>query len=214
MTTVEQEQLFQDAMTAWDNTNEKRYKDIIWERVFEACKSNASKIMTGLPQNVNFMDRVIQATETCIRNIFERGQRPRKLITFCYYPTLAAMQGPKAMAEDGLRKDRDGNVLDRDLPLDSSFDVGGDQGVLLTDIVPDNRYDTESSVLDRDEKVINCLFRGKRSEFRILKGSKKCVIELNGDTIFTYDRQRKTVLYIDNPEMKEVYMSACALEDE
>lgn len=203
--------MFQSAMTAWDNTNEKKYKDIIWERVFEACKANASKIMAGLPYSVDFIDRVIQATDTCIRYIFENGQRPRRLGTFCYYPTLAAMQGPKAMEEDGVRKDKEGNILDRDLSIDLPFNAGGDRDVFLADVIPDNRYDTESLILDKEEKTIICVFKGKKVEFRILKGSKKCIIELNDDTIFTYDRQNKRVTYIDDPKMEEKYMEACAI---
>lgn len=209
MNPKEQEEMFQVAMSAWDTNHEAKYKDVIWERVFEACKANASKLMKGLKQHPDFIDRTIQATDTVIRYIFENGKRPRKLITFCYLPTLAAFQGPKAMQEDGVTKDKDDNISDRDVSLDYIANNENEGDNYLSHILYDDRYDSEKIVFDKEEKVISCIYKGKPVEFKIYNSPSKSVILLNEETIFVYDVQKKRVVYIDNPKMEDNYKYTC-----
>lgn len=211
MTPKEQESIFQKALDNWYLTSEKKYKDVVWERVFEACKANACKLVKGYNYNPNFIDRVIQATDTCIRYIFENNKRPRSLITFCYLPTLAAIQGPKAMEEDGVRKDKDGNIIDRDLSIDSPIDTNGTNNVFLTDALADTRYDVEAEVINKEEKVISCTYKGRLREFTILRNSENSTIKLDDKDIFRYDNKAKKVIFIDDPKLKDTYLEVISI---
>ena len=82
--------------TAYANNDWKQ----IWLSVYEACKANAKKLLKVSLDDDVFHDRLMTAVETCIRYLQE-GKAPKgKLITYCYFPTLAAFCGPKAIKED------------------------------------------------------------------------------------------------------------------
>lgn len=100
MTVAEQEKEFQSAMSHWDT-----YKDIesyhtVWLRVYESCKANAKRILKVSLDDGVFYDRLMTAVGTVIRYIFDNGQRPVNLGTYCYLPTLSAFCGYKAIRED------------------------------------------------------------------------------------------------------------------
>lgn len=97
----EQEDLFQKAMSEYDAdpSNTSAYT-MIWIRVLEACKANAKKMLKVKIPDDTFYDRLMDSVETVMRYILVNGKRPRKLITYCYLPTLGKFFGPSAKKED------------------------------------------------------------------------------------------------------------------
>lgn len=110
MTVKEQEEVFQEALSHYRVFNDKKSRDIIWMRVYEACKANAKKLLKVSLDDMVFHDRLMTAVDSCIgyilyehpnkKGVMQPPSNPRSLVTFCYLPTLAAFCGPKAIKED------------------------------------------------------------------------------------------------------------------
>lgn len=93
----EQEKLFQEAMKEWDSTNSKDAWDRMWLRVYECCKAIAIKKAPGKPL---LEERAMNATILVMDRINRLKARPEKLSSYCYWPVIASIQGPKAKKED------------------------------------------------------------------------------------------------------------------
>lgn len=97
LSTEEQERLFQEAMKEWDNTKSKDAWDRMWARVYECCKALAIKKAPGKPL---LEERAMDATILVMDRIERLRARPEKLSSYCYWPVVASIQGPKAKKED------------------------------------------------------------------------------------------------------------------
>lgn len=93
----EQEELFQEAMKEWDSTNSKDAWDRMWLRVYECCKAIAIKKAPGKPL---LEERAMDATILVMDRIERLGNHPARLSSYCYWPVIASIQGPKARKED------------------------------------------------------------------------------------------------------------------
>jgi len=93
----EQEELFQEAMSKWDRTKNKKAWDEMWFRVYECCKAIAIKKAPGKPL---LEERSMDAACLVMDRIERLGARPEKLSSYCYWPVVASIQGPKAKKED------------------------------------------------------------------------------------------------------------------
>lgn len=110
MTIKEQEEAFQEALSHYRVFNDKKSRDEIWIRIYEACKANAKKLLKVSLDDMLFHDRLMTAVESCIRyilyehpnkkGVMQPPTNPESLGTFCYLPTLAAFCGPKAIRDD------------------------------------------------------------------------------------------------------------------
>lgn len=110
LTIDEQEEQFQSALKHYRLYNDKRSYDIMFIRVYEACKANAKKLLKVSLDDMLFHDRLMRAVDICMTYITKEHYNkkrervppcdPIKLITFCYLPTLGAFFGPKAIKED------------------------------------------------------------------------------------------------------------------
>lgn len=106
----EQEEQFQSALKHYRLHNDKRSYDIMFIRVYEACKANAKCLLKVSLDDMVFHDRLMRAVDTCMTYITKEHYNkkrelvppcdPNKLITFCHLPTLGAFCGPKAIKED------------------------------------------------------------------------------------------------------------------
>lgn len=94
----EQELEFQNAYSKWVASGDKSSYDVMWIRIRECCNALASKLLKGLYTST-FDDRVMDATIKCMENVI-KGEHPRKLSSYCYWPVVGAVWGPKAKKED------------------------------------------------------------------------------------------------------------------
>lgn len=94
----EQEQMFQQAMAHWSEFHDQESYNEMWARVQEACKALALKIAPGKP---HIIERSLDAAIVVMQGIVERGLRPRKLSSYCYWPCRGQLQGKLAQQEDG-----------------------------------------------------------------------------------------------------------------
>lgn len=97
MSPREQEEAFQKAMAHWSEFHDQESYNEMWFRVQEACKALALKIAPGKPR---ILERSLDAAIVVMQGIVERGLRPRKLSSYCYWPTRGQLQGKLAQAED------------------------------------------------------------------------------------------------------------------
>lgn len=95
--TKEQESLFQEAINEWDNTKSKDAWNRMWVRVYECCKAIAIKKAPGKPL---LEERAMDATILVMDRIERLRVHPEKLSSYCYWPVIASIQGPKAKKED------------------------------------------------------------------------------------------------------------------
>ena len=93
----EQEARFQQAMAHWSEFHDQESYNEMWARVQEACKALALKIAPGKPR---IIERSLDAAIVVMQGIVERGLRPRKLSSYCYWPTRGQLQGKLAQQED------------------------------------------------------------------------------------------------------------------
>ena len=125
MTPRNQEELFAKALAHYREYNDKESRDEIWMRVYEACKANAKKLLKVSLDDMLFHERLMRAVETCIKyilydhpnkkGIMQPPTNPKSLGTFCYFPTLAAFCGPKAIKED--------NELSYEYSVENGYDI-------------------------------------------------------------------------------------------
>lgn len=94
----EQELEFQTAYSKWIVDGDKSSYKVMWIRVKECCNAIASKLLNGLYTST-FDDRVMDATMKCMEDIIN-GEHPKKLSSYCYWPVVNAVWGPKAKKED------------------------------------------------------------------------------------------------------------------
>lgn len=133
----EQEQIFQDAYDRWEiNPNDKKALEIIWLRIYEACKANAKRILKVSISDDKFHDRLMDAVMTCYRYIVQEHKRPEKLGTYCYLPTLSAFCGYKAIRED------------KELSYEQSVSNGYDVAV---DILGNRDYGYQTKYIGEDD---------------------------------------------------------------
>ena len=99
MTPQEQEERFQIALEHYREFNDKKSLQEVWNRIYEACKANASNICRGI-YNSTFHDRLMESVETVFRYIITEGRTPNKLLTYCYLPTFGKFCGIKQQKED------------------------------------------------------------------------------------------------------------------
>ena len=134
---IDQEELFAKALAHYREYNDKKSRDEIWMRVYEACKANAKRALQVSLDDGIFHDRLMTAVETCIKYIMEQHynkkhelvppSNPQKLITFCYLPTYAAFFGPKAVRED------------HEFSYEQSIENGYDKSInMIGDIIDEN----------------------------------------------------------------------------
>lgn len=95
----EQEREFQEAMSHWIEYNDKKSWDLMFLRVYEACKALSKKMLKVSLDDMVFHDRLMDAVLTVMENI-KNGTRPNKLSSYCYFPCLGSFFGPKAVKED------------------------------------------------------------------------------------------------------------------
>lgn len=93
----EQEARFQEALDHWVHNGDKKSWDEMWFRVIECCRALALKIAPG-KQHVE--ERALDAAATIMKGIKERGLRPEKLSSYCYWPCRGSIQGKAAQHED------------------------------------------------------------------------------------------------------------------
>ena len=85
------EQNFQDALI---NNN----ADGIWQAVFFTCQNICKSIYAKrgfIAQEDDLYDTAMNATEMIMRNILERGVKPKKLSSYCYTRCLCFANGYK-----------------------------------------------------------------------------------------------------------------------
>ena len=85
------EQNFQDALI---NNN----ADGIWQTVFFTCQNICKSIYAKrgfIAQEDDLYDTAMNATEMVMRNILERGVKPKKLSSYCYTRCLCFANGYK-----------------------------------------------------------------------------------------------------------------------
>lgn len=112
----EQELEFQAALSDYRNGNKKAL-DIIWIRVYEACKAKIACYYKGIP-NLNFHDRVLDATEKVMRYITENGANPRILGKYVAWPCYGSAYSKKAVQED--------SELSYEVSIENGYDIAID----------------------------------------------------------------------------------------
>ena len=88
---AENEALFQKALA------EKDY-DKMWECVYLACVNITKRIYANrgfIAQEDDLYDVSMNGCCMCMRNILERGAKPEKLSSYCYFRCFAYVQGYK-----------------------------------------------------------------------------------------------------------------------
>lgn len=94
---AEQERLFQEAISDWEISGSKAAWDRMWIRVHECCRALALKIAPGKDK---VEERAMDATITVMDRIKRLNKHPNKLSSYCFWPVVGALQGPKAKKED------------------------------------------------------------------------------------------------------------------
>ena len=142
MTTEEKEKAFQDALSLWIKTNDKKQWDIMFNRVYEACLNiGKTKCYNIVVRDLD--DKVMEATLDVMSKIKE-GVRPKKLSSFCYLYTIG-----KIWSKKEIRWDRADDV-DYYLNVSKySYDFD-EEGKLITNILDiennDNDYIGEDEI--------------------------------------------------------------------
>lgn len=123
----EQEREFQDAMSHWIEYNDKKSWDLMFLRVYEACKALSKKILKVSLDDMIFHDRLMEAVVKVMGNI-KKGVRPSRLSSYCYYPCLGSFCGPKAVKED--------TEYSYEMSVENGYDVAVDMsGEQINDII-------------------------------------------------------------------------------
>lgn len=113
----EQEREFQDVMNHWVEYKDKKSWDLMFLRVYEACKALSKRILKVSLDDMVFHDRLMDAVLKVMGNI-ENGVRPNKLSSYCYFPCLGSFCGPKAVKED--------TEYSYELSVENGYDVAVD----------------------------------------------------------------------------------------
>lgn len=94
---ADQERLFQEAINDWEISGSKEAWDRMWIRIYECCRALALKIAPGKDK---VEERAMDATVIVMDRIKRLNKHPNKLSSYCYWPVVGALQGPKAKRED------------------------------------------------------------------------------------------------------------------
>ena len=98
MSTEEKEKAFQDALSLWIKTNDKKQWDIMFNRVYEACLNIGKTKCYGI--KVSDLDGKCLDAALDVMIKIKEGSRPKKLSSFCYLYTIGKIWSKKEIRWD------------------------------------------------------------------------------------------------------------------
>lgn len=95
----EREIEFQDAMKNWVETKSKKYWDMMFLRILDACTNILKSKAVGI--HIRDLEEVaLDSTLYCMHLIKDNGVRPEKLSSFCYLPCIRYLHPAKKQFQD------------------------------------------------------------------------------------------------------------------
>lgn len=95
----ENERNFQEALSLWEATNDKKQWDTMFYCVYKACLYMAKSKCYGIIVR-DLHDKVMDATLDVMNKIKNDGVRPEKLSSFCYLYTIGKLWSKKEIRWD------------------------------------------------------------------------------------------------------------------
>lgn len=97
MDTKENEASFQSNYDLWKETQNKHYWNEIWMSVYIACLNICKKIYKSRHVIIEDEELVAKATDSAayVMKFINKGVRPEKLSSYCYFRCLRSIQSPK-----------------------------------------------------------------------------------------------------------------------